>query len=144
MRRPGGTVTLEGRADRLDLLPDGAIRLVDYKTGAPPSAKDVRAGTAPQLALEALLAEQGGFEGVAAAPVGALEYWKLTGALDPGEVRRLDLDLPAVVAEARRAVEGLADRFLFGRAAFLARPHPGRAAKADYAHLARIAEWSAQ
>ncbi|HZH46442.1 MAG TPA: PD-(D/E)XK nuclease family protein, partial [Roseococcus sp.] len=144
LRRPGGTVILEGRADRLDILPSGALRLVDYKTGAPPSAKDVGAGNAPQLPREALLAQEGAFEGVAAGPVEALEYWKLTGALDPGEVRRLDLDLPAVVEEARRAVEGLADRFLFGRAPFLARPHPGRAAKADYAHLARIAEWSTQ
>lgn len=144
LRRPGGVATLEGRADRVDLLPDGAVRLVDYKTGAPPSAKDVRAGNAPQLALEALLAEEGAFEGVAAAPVEALEYWKLTGALDPGEVKRLDVEMPELVAEARRAVEGLADRFLFGRAPFLARPHPGRAAKADYAHLARIAEWSVQ
>jgi len=104
----------------------------------------VENGTAPQLPLEALLAEAGAFQGIAPAPVEALEYWKLTGALEPGEVMRLKSDLPALVEQARRAVEGLADNFLFGRAPFLARPHPGREARSDYAHLARIAEWSAE
>jgi hypothetical protein len=58
---------------------------------------------------------------------------------------RLKSDLPALVEQGPpRGWKGLADNFLFGRAPFLARPHPGREARSDYAHLARIAEWSAE
>ncbi len=142
LRRPAGTVALEGRADRLDVRRDGAIRIVDYKTGPAPAKRAVEQGTDPQLPLEALLAEEGGFPGIAPARVQALEYWRLTGALGVGEVKPLKLNLEEVIAQARQAVESLADRFLLGRAPFPSRPHPGRAARGDYAHLARIDEWS--
>ncbi len=144
LKRPAGTVALEGRADRLDVRRDGAIRIVDYKTGATPALKRVEQGTDPQLPLEAVLAEEGGFAGIAAAPVRALEYWRLTGAIGAGEVKPLKTDLEAVIGRARGAVESLADRFLLGAAPFPSRPHPGRDARGDYAHLARIAEWAVQ
>lgn len=144
LKRPGGTVALEGRADRLDVRRDGAIRIVDYKTGPTPALKRVEQGTDPQLPLEGVLAEEGGFPGIAPAPVRALEYWRLTGAIGAGEVRPLKTDLEEVIRQARGAVESLADRFLLGSAPFPSRPHPGREARGDYAHLARIAEWTVQ
>ncbi|MCW8087085.1 double-strand break repair protein AddB [Sabulicella glaciei] len=142
LRRPAGAVALEARADRLDVLKDGAIRIVDFKTGQPPSQKAVREGSEPQLPLEGLLAEAGAFEGIRPGPVRELEYWQLSGALEPGKVRPLGAELESLLEEARRSVEGLADRFLLGSAPFLSRPHPARPARGDYAHLARIAEWS--
>ncbi|WP_375706244.1 PD-(D/E)XK nuclease family protein, partial [Bartonella sp. AA2SXKL] len=41
---PIGTtgVTLSGRADRLDVLPDKTVEILDFKTGTPPSSKQVR------------------------------------------------------------------------------------------------------
>jgi ATP-dependent helicase/nuclease subunit B len=144
LRRPGGAITLEARADRLDRMRDGTLRILDYKTGTVPSKREVEAGTAPQLPLEAWLAEQGAFQGVPAAAVGTLEYWRLTGADQPGEVKPLDLDLPATIAEAATALQALADRFLLGEAAFMAHPHPRRRAAGDFQHLARTAEWSAE
>ncbi len=56
-----GGFELKGRADRIERAWDGGITLVDYKTGSPPSAKDVESGTAPQLPLEAVMAEAGAF-----------------------------------------------------------------------------------
>ena len=143
VKRPAGTITLEARADRVDRRQDGTLRIVDYKSGTVPSQKDVQAGTAPQLTLEALMAERGAFEGVAPAQVTALEYWRLTGASEPGKITLLDLDIPDAVLTAERALHGLADGFLLGARPFLAHPHPGRKAAMDYTHLARIAEWSA-
>lgn len=140
--RPGGTVTLEARADRLDRQGDHTLRILDYKTGSVPPKKAVAAGTAPQLPLEALMAERGAFQGVAAGPVGSLQYWRLTGAVEPGEVMRLDGDIPDAVAKAEAALHRLADGFLLGDAPFLSHPHPGRQAASDYQHLARTAEWS--
>ena len=40
----GTPFKLSARADRIDLLRSGGARLIDYKSGAPPIAKDVKAG----------------------------------------------------------------------------------------------------
>ncbi|WP_424814629.1 double-strand break repair protein AddB [Roseococcus sp. YIM B11640] len=143
VRRPGGSVTLEARADRIDCLADGSLRILDYKSGTVPSKEEVRAGTAPQLPLEALLAERGAFRELPAAPVSILEYWRLTGALEPGDVKPIDADVAAAIAAAEDALNRLTDGFLLGTRAFPANPHPGRRAAIDYRHLARFAEWSA-
>lgn len=52
--------TLHGRADRIDRLSNGDLVILDYKSGKPPSAKDM-AFFNVQLLLEALVAEEGGF-----------------------------------------------------------------------------------
>jgi ATP-dependent helicase/nuclease subunit B len=57
----GSVFTLRGRADRIDLRTDGRLDILDYKTGTPPSAKEVLQGFAPQLALEAAMASRGAF-----------------------------------------------------------------------------------
>lgn len=144
VKRPGGSITLEARADRLDRRTDGTLRILDYKTGTVPSAKEVEGGTAPQLPLEAWMAEQGAFQDVPAGVVSALEYWRLTGASEPGELKPLKLDIPTAIGNAEAALNRLADRFLLGNAAFPAHPHPRRRAAVDYRHLARTAEWSAE
>ena len=55
---------LRGRVDRVDRLPDGGYELIDYKTGRPKSADDLRDDV--QLSLYA---------------VGAREAWQLEAAL---------------------------------------------------------------
>lgn len=54
------TVTLVGKADRIDRLPDGRIAIYDYKSGKPPTEKEER-GFAKQLWLEAAMAADGAF-----------------------------------------------------------------------------------
>ena len=61
-------VTLMGKADRLDWLADGRIGIIDYKTGKPPSARQVKAGFSLQLGLLGVLAELGGFDGLGPSP----------------------------------------------------------------------------
>jgi len=39
-------ITVHGRADRIDRLPNGRLAIVDYKTGKPPSKKAIEAGFA--------------------------------------------------------------------------------------------------
>ncbi len=62
----GTPFKLSARADRIDFLQSGGARLIDYKSGAPPIAKDVKAGFSPQLTLEAAMLQRGGFEGLPA------------------------------------------------------------------------------
>ena len=47
--------TLTARADRIDITPNCGTTVIDYKTGTPPSFKEVASGNSPQLSLEALI-----------------------------------------------------------------------------------------
>lgn len=72
-------VRLQGKIDRVDLLdtPDGpAFRVIDYKTGACPSAKDVTQFLMVQLPLYALAVERLGLAG-ADARLRDVGYWAL-------------------------------------------------------------------
>ncbi|MFC7608145.1 PD-(D/E)XK nuclease family protein [Teichococcus aestuarii] len=63
-----GQLRLKVRADRIDLLADRTLSIIDYKTGMPPSNKEVQDGRAPQMPLEAAIAAAGGFQGWSRAP----------------------------------------------------------------------------
>lgn len=141
---PAGPFTLVCVADRIDRLPDGSLALVDYKTGTPPAVRDIELGFAPQLPLEALIAQEGGFEGLDAAPVGELAFWKLTGGEPAGEVRPVKGDLADLVEQAREGLSRLIALFDDPATPYRSQPRPGWAPRfSDYGHLARIAEWSA-
>lgn len=58
---PGGDFTLTAKPDRIDRR-GGEICLSDYKTGSPPSTREVQAGFDPQLGLTAHIILQGGFK----------------------------------------------------------------------------------
>ena len=81
----GALFRLTAKADRIDRLGDGRLAIIDYKTGRPPSADLVRRGLAPQLPLEAIIADQGGFPNIPAAVTGELAYLRLSGGNPPGE-----------------------------------------------------------
>jgi ATP-dependent helicase/nuclease subunit B len=147
LKRPRGDVTLKARADRLDVLGDGSLAVLDYKTGDPPRRAQLEDGSAPQLPLEAALALEGAFEGLAhVKAVRALTYWKLTGGQEPGTIHPMLTEAEEIEALARDSLANLGrlvDQFLLGDAPFRARPHPARAPKgSDYDHLSRIAEWA--
>ena len=70
---PSGVV-LGGRADRMDRRRDGTVDIVDFKTGAPPTAKMVKALLAPQLPLEGALLARGAFSKIGEAGVAGMAY----------------------------------------------------------------------
>ncbi len=146
---PGGPVTISAKADRIDRLPDGTFSVIDYKTGAVPRQEDVKLGLSPQLPVEAVIVEAGGFEGVVAAPVSELAYWKLGGAA-PGKLHpiRLDKDegdMADLIAEARKGIEAIVVAFDNADAPYLCRPRPFAEPRFDdYEHLARFKEWAAE
>ncbi len=98
------TFILSARADRIERRNDGSFAILDYKTGQPPTGKQVRMGLSPQLTLEAAILREGGFEGIAAgASVGELVYVRLSGNNPPGEQRLLELKIkPGDYAAAAR------------------------------------------
>jgi ATP-dependent helicase/nuclease subunit B len=140
---PAGPFTLTAKADRIDRLADGRLAIVDYKTGAPPRAKDVEQGFAPQLPLEAAIAGAGGFEGVAAGEVAALQYWRLSGGQPPGAIVPVKAEPGDLAEAARTGLERLIACFDDPATAYPSVPRPLQAPRFnDYAHLARIKEWS--
>ena len=85
---------LNARADRIERRADGTFAILDYKTGQPPTAKQVRMGLSPQLTLEAAILRGGGFEGIdAGSSVGELAYVRLSGNNPPGEHCALELKI---------------------------------------------------
>src|ERR1700761_3422288 len=52
--------TLTARADLIERRADGSFVILDYKTGQPPTGKQVRMGLSPQLTLEAAVRGEGG------------------------------------------------------------------------------------
>ncbi|MCB6177906.1 double-strand break repair protein AddB [Rhodobacter sp. Har01] len=136
---PGLGFTLVGKPDRIDLLPDGGLRIVDYKTGAPPSAKQ-QDHFAKQLLLAAVMASLGGFPGLEGCPVRKIVYQGLGSGLK-AEPKDLDDDLiRAALEEFRvliRAYQSPAKGYTSRRATFDMK-WPG-----DYDDLARHGEWDA-
>ncbi|ABA03317.1 conserved hypothetical protein [Nitrobacter winogradskyi Nb-255] len=85
--------TLSARADRIEHLGGGRFAVLDYKTGSPPSSKQVRLGLSPQLTLESAILRNGGFAGIPpGASVSELVYVRLSGNNPAGEPRPVDLD----------------------------------------------------
>ncbi len=140
---PTGDFILTARADRIDARTDGGLVLIDYKTGAPPSAKQVESGLTPQLSLEAAMGSKGCFEGIDAADVAQLIYVKLSGARTPGEEKVLKLDVPEVAENALTGLTEYIATFDFPKTPYRSRPRPMFESRyGDYSHLARIKEWS--
>ncbi|MHA6722652.1 double-strand break repair protein AddB [Sphingomonas sp. RS2018] len=142
-------VTLNGTFDRVDRLADGSLGIVDYKTGKPPSAAAVRAGYSQQLGLLGLIAERGGFEGIAGT-ASAFEYWSLgkgkdgfgyvATPVDPaGKRDRIPTADFTTIAAANFA--DAAGRWLTGDAPFTAKLVPEYAPYSEYDQLMRRDEW---
>jgi len=142
---PAGPFTLTATADRIDR--DGkenGLVIIDYKTGTPPSAREIELGFAPQLPLEAAIAEAGGFEHVTAGPVSAVAFWRLSGGDPAGEEKPVKGDVATLAAEARAGLEELIRAFDDPATPYRSCPRPAMAPRyTDYAHLARVQEWSA-
>ena len=142
-----GDFLLKGRADRIERDADGGVRIIDYKTGGVPSEKKVKAGTAPQLPLEAVMAEIGAFGGDFTAEVKALIYVALSGRAAAGAetaILKKPEELREVIDRAA-GLPALLEKFADPATPFLASPHPGRENRFDdYAGISRRAEWGGE
>ncbi|WP_045388454.1 double-strand break repair protein AddB [Falsirhodobacter sp. alg1] len=131
---------LTARPDRIDRLPDGRLRILDYKTGTPPTKKQ-QAAYDKQLLLEAAMAERGGFFELGPSEVARISYIGLgtTPKIETTEITE-DLlgqvweQLHSLIAKYGEQGQGYVSR----RAVFEDR-FPG-----DYDHLARYGEWEMQ
>jgi ATP-dependent helicase/nuclease subunit B len=136
-----GFITLTAKADRIDILPSGLARIIDYKTGNLPTLKSVGQGYAPQLPLEGLILTAGGFTGLPPMGVESLCYWRVTGGTPAGEIYPLK-DPAVLISTAESGVRRLFEAFFACEAPFYACPNPLEIPDYhDYAHLERLKEW---
>ena len=149
----GRSFVLSARADRIEHRRDGSFAILDYKTGTPPSGKQVRMGLSPQLTLEAAILREGGFAGIpAGSSVSEIGYVRLSGNNPPGEQKPLELKLRGEEAQLPNAAASEA----LGKLAALVRAFDNDSQPyaslnlsmwanryGAYDDLARIKEWSA-
>jgi ATP-dependent helicase/nuclease subunit B len=152
-----GGITLHGKPDRIDRLADGSVAIVDYKSGATATGKQVAAGYSLQLGLLGLIAHEGGFAGQGVPKgtgVSAFEYWKLAKSPKKNfgfvqspvdrEGKGGKIVTSAFVDFVAEKFDDAARRWLTGDEPFTARPHSDAPVFTDYDQLMRLDEWIAR
>ncbi|BDV34860.1 double-strand break repair protein AddB [Methylocystis iwaonis] len=139
----GSSFTLTAKADRIEIGPDKRACVFDYKTGKPPSMKQVQAGFAPQLTLEAAMVEAGAFKEIGAHVVSGAAY---VGLKDGGKTQALKFDgasFEEVVAKHAQELVKMLSQYRNPETPYPSRPFVALVAhEGDYDHLARVKEWS--
>jgi ATP-dependent helicase/nuclease subunit B len=142
-----GGFTLTCRIDRADISRDGKEgSVIDYKSGGGYTQNAMANGDSPQLPLEALIWQEGGFSGQKAVPVTELAYWVLKGTKSGDKAIALSdaAKVSEVVAHTRDGLIALIDQFDDPETCYLSLPKPHKIPKYnDYEHLARVKEWTA-
>jgi ATP-dependent helicase/nuclease subunit B len=142
----GTPFELRSKADRIDLMANGTLGILDYKTGEPPTAKTIAAFHEPQLTLMAAMARKGGFRDVSPASVQALSFVRVGSRAEETKISFDNQDIDAVAEQHI----GMLKTFLNSLrdpqnpTGFLSRRAPRRVKSGGaYDHLARAREWMA-
>ncbi|WP_237152671.1 double-strand break repair protein AddB [Oryzibacter oryziterrae] len=149
---PAGEFTLTGRADRIDVETDGRVSIIDFKTGAAPTAAQIAAQLTPQLPLEAVIAGHGGFGMLGPRETAELIHVVLSGIGGRDETRvytghedkkgTRSATLAETIAEAESRLTSLIAAYDDPARGYLSRARPFKqAVSGDYDHLARVQEW---
>jgi ATP-dependent helicase/nuclease subunit B len=129
--------SLTCKADRIDETRGGDWVIYDYKTGNPPTLKQMDEYQ-KQLLLEAVMAEDGAFEGLPPRPVHKIAYIGLGSKpkmverpLLPGDTRKILDEFKQLIAHYQDIENGYTSRRAMEKMAYAY----------DFDHLARFGEW---
>jgi ATP-dependent helicase/nuclease subunit B len=130
--------TLTGTADRIDRDAAGNLYIYDYKTGSIPSDKQQKSYD-KQLLLEAVMAQEGGFDGLARATVSEVAYIGLGTnpkfariAVGQELIDETRTGLGELIAAYQSRMQGYTARRIAASQSF----------GGDYDHLSRYGEWN--
>jgi ATP-dependent helicase/nuclease subunit B len=146
----GDRIKISAKTDRLDRSSAGWT-VLDYKTGALPTPKEVHAGFNLQLPLTGAILQEGGFrkqQVLKGEPVSELLYVKLSSGKEPFTCKiigpRKDESLEDLVTGSLQQVQQLFENYANLNTPYLCQPRAKF--KDDYSEydlLARRVEWSA-
>ncbi len=129
------------RADRIDRVGDGIV-ILDYKTGEAPSPKRVELGLKPQLPIEAVIVEAGGFAALGKKAVQGLAHIEINEGKSEFKYKDAKIDPASIKAVHLPGITNFINAFL-ADPVFHAAPRPQILPPSpDYARLERVAEWS--
>jgi len=142
---PAGPFTLTAKADRIELSSTGAA-ILDFKTGAAPSAKQVKSGFAPQLTLTGAILAEAGLKTSGPVEPEELTYVRVVGRKVPGEaaVRASGAEASDLSMAALAGLKARVARFDEQTTPYLSWVAPQFMGNfgGNYDHLARVWEWS--
>ena len=148
-----GPVRLHAKADRIELLDDGTLAIIDFKTGAPKTPAQVFSGLEPQLAIEAIIAASAGFGDIPPAQTSELIYVRLSTSAatasekngEPLDFSKQESSTPEVIAKTLEGVKRLIGFYGDPDQPYLSKPRAEFTWTAsDYDRLARRAEWTVE
>jgi ATP-dependent helicase/nuclease subunit B len=122
-------------ADEIIINKDNTAQILDYKTGAIPSLKDVLSGLSPQLIIEGLILQQGGFKSIPSITPNKVTFVKLA-SLEPYIV---ETSIDSIdFAKHCYGLKELIGHYIKGQVSYLVTPSLDYAPKYDnYKHLGR-------
>lgn len=129
--------TIAGRADRIDRNSRGALRIIDYKTGAAPTESQ-QAKFDKQLLIEAAMAEQGAIDGIDPTDVAEALFIGMGGSYKEVAAPLIKEPTDKVLAELKQLIssylepdQGFSSRRMLHKDTDIG----------DYDQLARFGEW---
>ena len=137
-----GDFTLTARVDRIDRQGDQGL-LIDYKSGGAFTLKGLSTGQYPQLPLEGVILQHGGFAEAGALSPAAFSYWIMTGGAKPIQIVEIAENAPDIAARAESDLKNLIAAYADESTPYHSLPRPEKKPRfSDYAHLARVGEWA--
>ena len=141
---------LTAKADRIDCIKEkNSAAIIDYKTGRVPSNKDIIKGLSPQMSLEGVILQHGGFPNLDMNDVETLRFWKLSGGMTAGEEKEVKgtkaISFEDILIEAEKGLKNLIKEFDQEETPYISLPDSTKTPPEEwqkYAHLARVQEWS--
>ncbi|MCT4575672.1 MAG: PD-(D/E)XK nuclease family protein [Alphaproteobacteria bacterium] len=139
-----GNIVIDGaniiaKADRIDIGMNG-VDIIDYKTGTLPYAKEIENLDYMQLSIEALIANNNGFNIAKIKDnVDKILIWSIKD--EKKEFRKKDID-EEYLQQTLDKLKELIAKFKYGKEPFVAEPHDNKHLKYNkYEHLARLKLW---
>ena len=149
-----GKVRLGAKADRVELLKDGTLAIIDFKTGQPKTAKAVESGLEPQLALEAAIGARAPFRNkvgsIGPAPTSELIYFHMSMSVEAAKEENgeplvfKNATTRQVAEDSFEGLKALIEQYANPVQPYYSKPRVEFIwSVSDYDRLARRAEWSA-
>jgi len=144
--------SIMAKADRVDVLNNNKIRIVDYKTGNIPDKKNIVSGKNSQLIIESLIAQNGRFISAnkICGKVEEIKYYSLKTSLDKDFIVSYksteyidDKEFDAVMNNTCQGIKNMFYKYDDPNTKYIAN-NEDEQFKSDYEYLKRWKEWGHQ